>query len=970
MLKQNNTSPYKKFIDFIEKYRCQTNSLDKQFTHTTMGYPKGSFNIPDNKSNMFFDLYEKALKSGEFIYMTEAHLSQGPIIIDIDIKYLLNYNNEKTRLYTEQHILDILKIYNNTILEYLDVEEENFRIYILEKNKASFVKDILEDGEIKKQYKDGVHIIYPFICATNQCQHLIREYAMNEIKKRNILEEIPIINTYEDIFDKAIIDKNNWLLYGSGKNDNKDSIYGLSKIYNYDLELLNDDLIDINHDTLPRNLSIRKFTSDDLTDYKANYNNDIINQQYTALINKKRTNNNNKNFAHLMNEKDVNRARILCDMLSNDRLDNFDSWIELGFCLHNIDDSLLDVWIELSRKSPKFQEGDCEKRWSNFKKDGLGIGSLYRWARLDNPEQYANFLMSEFDDLIMKSLNGTSHAVAKVFYEMNKYCFVCESIKNKSFFEFKDHRWQRMDEATGIIKKLNEDMSDTYGKFSIALITKAMASQDIKEKEDLMKKQKKAVDISLKLNRMSFKREVIAELYHMYYDNKFAEKLDENRNLICFLNGVYDLSKFIFRDGRPEDYISKCTQLNYLSYDSNNQQIKEVEKFFSDIQPNEENRNYLLGFLSSMLDGHQRYQKFPIWTGTGANGKGRISKLILDSFGDYATTCNVTFLTTKKTNSSGPSPELAKTKGSRALIFQEPEDKDKIYVGNMKSLVGGDKLEARGLYSAPIEFYPQFKTILACNKLPEIPSNDGGTWRRIRVLSFDVKFVSNPNPNNPNEKKANNDIDEVIAFWREAFMSILIKRYKDYRLHGLYEPESVLAVTRKYQYNSDMFAEYIQESLRITNNDNDAVNVKDLFEDFKFWHKEAKQYAPKMDRNNFISEIEDKIGKMCGQEFLGIQLRTIDDHPNFSVTDSEAKINSTIDTDKFNQLNKFKSNITNTTDDNIEIKSIINDTDTTLTDTLQLKSIFLDNSSQLKSSIKKSNKDTSNLTVKLSNLDL
>jgi hypothetical protein len=204
------------------------------------------------------------------------------------------------------------------------------------------------------------------------------------------------------------------------------------------------------------------------------------------------------------------------------------------------------------------------------------------------------------------------------------------------------------------------------------------------------------------------------------------------------------------------------------------------------------------------------------------------------------------------------------------------------------------------------------------------------------ILSFDVKFVPNPDPKKINEKQANNDIDEVIYYWREAFMSLLIKRYKDYKINGLFEPEPVLVVTRKYQYNSDLFAEYIQESLRITNNENDAVHIRDLFEDFKFWHKEMKQIPPKMDRNQFKSEIEDKLGKICGNEFLGIQLRTIDDHPNLSMTESEAKINSTINTEKFNQLNNFKSN-----NDSTEIKYNTKDSDNNLSDTIQLKNIFI-----------------------------
>ena len=38
--------------------------------------------------------------------------------------------------------------------------------------------------------------------------------------------------------------------------------------------------------------------------------------------------------------------------------------------------------------------------------------------------------------------------------------------------------------------------------------------------------------------------------------HKFYDDLNENHNLICFNNGVYDLLKGTFRPGRPEDKIS------------------------------------------------------------------------------------------------------------------------------------------------------------------------------------------------------------------------------------------------------------------------------------------------------------------------------------------------------------------------------------------------------------------------------
>ena len=40
--------------------------------------------------------------------------------------------------------------------------------------------------------------------------------------------------------------------------------------------------------------------------------------------------------------------------------------------------------------------------------------------------------------------------------------------------------------------------------------------------------------------------------------------IDENRNLLCCNNGVYDFKNEIFREGYPDDYLSLCTDINYI----------------------------------------------------------------------------------------------------------------------------------------------------------------------------------------------------------------------------------------------------------------------------------------------------------------------------------------------------------------------------------------------------------------------
>ena len=158
-----------------------------------------------------------------------------------------------------------------------------------------------------------------------------------------------------------------------------------------------------------------------------------------------------------------------------------------------------------------------------------------------------------------------------------------------------------------------------------------------------------------------------------------------------------------------------------------------------------------MAYCASFLEGSNKDQKFMIWTGNGMNGKGTLIDLLDNTFNGnsdgYFGTLPPTILTQKRGSSSAATPELADKFGKRVITLQEPEGDDKIHVGFMKNITGQDKIEARPLYGDPFQYTPQFKLLVACNHLPNIPSDDGGTWRRIRVIDFGIKFTSNPDPN-------------------------------------------------------------------------------------------------------------------------------------------------------------------------------------------------------------------------------
>ena len=172
-----------------------------------------------------------------------------------------------------------------------------------------------------------------------------------------------------------------------------------------------------------------------------------------------------------------------------------------------------------------------------------------------------------------------------------------------------------------------------------------------------------------------------------------------------------------------------------------------------------------------------------------------------------------------------------------SLIWRNSYEKENINVGLMKELTGGDKIQARAIYKEPIEFKPQFKMILTCYHLPKIPSDDGGTWRRLRVVEFTSKFTETPDPADPNQFPIDYTIADKLPTWCEALMFLLIEHYKIYKKQGLKEPKEVLICTKNYQINNDIYAEFISDN--ITEEDKGILRIDEIYNYFRQWHKES-----------------------------------------------------------------------------------------------------------------------------------
>ena len=773
-----------------------------EYTHTSLNAPPSSFYVPADHLDLFYTLYEKAVEAGNDLYITEKNRHIGPILVDLDLRFICQ---NSSRQYTDDTLDKIVVVYVGVVQKYLDVTDTAWAC-VMEKSKPVECKGII---------KDGIHIVFPQVVTKASVKHIIRSEVMPLLEP--LMKEIGSTNKIEDIVDESIIERNNWFMYGSKKKDGEP--YTVTRVYEFGSTgpaTLTDRATVFqsqSSQSLVQLLSIRNKNSEtyvkpDQVEAIKEFEEKEEEARRIKLISK-------KIVGVEFNTKECyyeNLAQIeaLVDILDPNRGINYEAWIRLGWCLRNIDNRLCGKWDEFSAKADprKHKPGECEKLWDRMKECGLGVGSLHMWAKKDNPAAYAELIKSDLKNIMYNSLSGTHYDIAKVVYAMFQHEFVCSSFRNRLWYHFKNHRWNLTDSGVSLRNRLSEDVWRLYKAEAVELGTRSI--QNIGNQHEVSKYEetaKKLQDIASKLRNTSFKENIMKECSELFYIDKFEDKLDANTSLIGLNNGVYDLESHVFRDGRPDDFISFNTNNNYIPYDPFHPIMVSINEYLEQVLTSEMVREYVLKLYGTFIAGQVKEQKFYIWTGSGSNSKSLLVEFFEKTLGDYCCKFPITLLTQKRCASNAANSELARAKGKRFACLQEPSEDEKINIGLMKELSGGDKIMARALYKEPFEFVPQFKMLLLCNQLPHVPSDDGGTWRRIRVVSFTSKFVDNPS--GENEFQIDYNLSERMEEWREHLMALLIHYYKKYQIEGITEPAEVMKCTTDYKSQNDHMSNFV-----------------------------------------------------------------------------------------------------------------------------------------------------------------
>jgi P4 family phage/plasmid primase-like protien len=860
-----------KYEDILRKSICEKNT---DYTHTKIGSKElgiyGNIYKIDNINEFYNKYYQHVFINGNKEYITEKQLIEdGPLLIDIDIRYEETVNERK---YTDEHIIDLINIITYKLSDIYNFDNNSeISVFVMEKDKIN---------KTDKKVKDGIHLLFT-IKMHKAAQMILRDEILDDV--RSSWDDLPLTNSADDLIDEGIIKGTvNWQLYGSRKPGN-DSY----KLTNYYTLSYNKD--DNEWSTAKNNLS--KFNIKDnlfkLSARNNEHNGYEVNENYcrkfedykNKLSNKERKTKlklvDNINLDYFDYSK-INNMKTLDNLIEKmfDDLtpseyelkeihdftlalsekyygqNSYSNWIRVGWALKNKNKKLFLTWLKMSTKSKEFNWYEVPKfydMWKTFDEnnpDGLSERSIMYWLKNENIQEFNKIRRETISFYVEQTVDkSTDFDLATVLYQLYKDRFVCVSIKNNIWYEYKNHKWFENDSGNSLRMKISTEMYDLYQNKSqtlIELLNKMDNSNENHEK--LLIKCNKVSDICVNLKKTNPKNNIMKEARDIFYDKDFINKLDSNPYLLCFNNFVIDFKEKKYRKGQPDDFISKSTNIDYLPYENVEKELSnikdEINNFIDSLFPDEELKNYIWEHLASCMIGTNLNQTFNIYTGSGCNGKSVLVELMSRILGDYKGVIPVSLITQNRGSIGSASPEVVQLMGTRYAVMQEPKKGDKINEGIMKEITGGDPIQARALFKEAVTFIPQFKLVVCTNTLFDIKSNDDGTWRRIRVCDFKSKFTENPyidfpKENYPHQYKIDKKLTEKFNIWGPIFASMLVELA--FKLGGkVTDCKAVLSTSDKYRQDQDYLAEFAKE--KIIKQKDGKIKKTEIMEEFKNWY--------------------------------------------------------------------------------------------------------------------------------------
>lgn len=305
---------------------------------------------------------------------------------------------------------------------------------------------------------------------------------------------------------------------------------------------------------------------------------------------------------------------------------------------------------------------------------------------------------------------------------------------------------------------------------------------------------------------------------------------DAHPDLLNTPSGVVDLRTGKLKKHRPEYFLTKMTAAPYDPKADMTRWTKALKAAPAEV------RSWLQVRFGQACTGYTPEDAvLLIFQGAGSNGKTTIVTGPFMALGDYATMLPERLLLA---NPGDHPTTLMSLQGARLGLIEELPEGRSLNVKRLKDAVGTPFITARKMRQDDVTFKTTHGLMLNTNYLPIVAETDHGTWRRLALVRFGLKFVETQEEVTGKRHRLG---DPAMIQYFESTPDPGVLRWIVEGAVAWYangrrfpkKPKKVVTDTKAWRMDADPILAYVGE--RIVRDDGYAITAADLAEDFNHW---------------------------------------------------------------------------------------------------------------------------------------
>ncbi len=295
--------------------------------------------------------------------------------------------------------------------------------------------------------------------------------------------------------------------------------------------------------------------------------------------------------------------------------------------------------------------------------------------------------------------------------------------------------------------------------------------------------------------------------------SKFPQKQDtEGKVLIPLVNGVLCIDhegRRTIRPHRPEDYFRYVVPFEF----DEQARCPRFTKFLDEVLPDKGVQKVVLEYFAYCFVPWLHIEKLMVLLGSGSNGKSKLLDVLAGLFGkNNITHENLYDLTHDATH--------------RANIVGKPvnlctENQGRINASIMRTLVSGETITCKKLYSQPFETDNYAKLLFAYNEMPQIESTLAN-MRRWIIVKFNVYIP---------EEQADTDLGEKLAQELPGILNLVLSVLPDLLKRKKFsKSEEIGRAVNELEFENDPVMQFV--CLRCETGSRVKIKGSDLFKGY------------------------------------------------------------------------------------------------------------------------------------------